>query len=189
MVALPSERTPASACFYVSRHQMTGLALSGTPTHGCSSELSGGKSRKWSGRLRRHTRGYGEVSVDGDLAFADDDMHKGENPNTVAAAYIDSFGKPEKTAMYNINATLGALVQQTPPDDGKLAAVGKPGIANPAGTYAFDIHTDQDGKNTAWLVNGVKLYTVDLKTGLATAGSGISGSKADVRAIALLPSM
>lgn len=131
----------------------------------------------------------GEVTVDGELAFAEDDMHKGEKPNIAAAAYINSFGKPEKTAMYNIDATIGALIQQAPPNDGKLKAIGKLGIESPADTYAFDIHTDKDGKNTAWLVNGSKLYTVDLKTGAATAGGEITGGKGDVRGIAVLQSM
>lgn len=131
----------------------------------------------------------GAVTVDGELAFEDGDMHKGETPNIVAAAYTNSFGKPEKTAMYNIDATIVALIQQTKPNDGTLKAIGKLGIDNPASNYAFDIHTDEAGKNTAWLVNGNSLYTVNLETGAATKSGDISGVDGQLRAIAILPAM
>ncbi len=38
----------------------------------------------------------GAVTVDGSLAYEDGDMHKGETPNIVAAAYTNSIGKPRK---------------------------------------------------------------------------------------------
>ena len=47
----------------------------------------------------------GEVTVDGGLAFEANDMHAGEAPAIVAAAYINSYGKPETTAMFDIDAT------------------------------------------------------------------------------------
>ncbi|MEP7455461.1 DUF4394 domain-containing protein [Phyllobacterium sp. SB3] len=131
----------------------------------------------------------GEVTVDGPLAFAEGDMHKGEKPNIVAAAYINSYGKPEKTAMYNIDATIVALIQQAPPNDGQLKAIGKLGIEKPAANYAFDIHTDKDGKNTAWLVNGSNLYTVNLETGAATLSNEIKGASGEPRAIAIMQAM
>jgi hypothetical protein len=71
----------------------------------------------------------GEVTVDGPLAFDAGDMHAGETPMIAAAAYTNSYGKPEKTAMYDIDTVIGALIQQTSPNDGTLAAVGKLGIA------------------------------------------------------------
>src|SRR5262249_13899518 len=39
----------------------------------------------------------GKVTKDGNLNFETGDMHQGEKPNVVAAAYSNSFGKPEKT--------------------------------------------------------------------------------------------
>lgn len=129
----------------------------------------------------------GEVTVDGKLAFEEADMHKGEAPNIVAAAYINSYGKPEKTGMYDIDATIGALIKQTKPNDGTLAAVGKLGIDNAAPAYAFDIQTTADGTNTAWLANGTKLYSVNLETGAATAAGDITGAAGDIRDIAVLP--
>jgi hypothetical protein len=131
----------------------------------------------------------GEVTVDGSLAFEETDMHKGEAPNIVAAAYINSFGKPEKTGMFNIDATIGALIKQTKPNDGTLAAIGKLGIEGAASSYAFDVQTTEDDTNTAWLVNGTKLYTVNLETGAATTIGEITGASGVIRDIAILPAM
>jgi hypothetical protein len=128
----------------------------------------------------------GAVTVDGVLAYEDGDMHKGETPNVVAAAYTNSYGKPEKTAMYNIDATIGALVQQTKPNDGTLKAIGKLGIEGKPATYAFDIQTTEDGKNTAWLAAGKTLYTVNLETGAATQVGEISGAPNDLRALTII---
>ena len=89
--------------------------------------------------------------------------------------------------MYNIDATIGALIQQTKPNDGTLAAIGKLGIEGAAKTFAFDIQTTEDGTNTAWLANGTKLYTVNLETGAATAAGEITGSAGVLRDIAVLP--
>lgn len=131
----------------------------------------------------------GETTVDGSLKFEDGDMHAGEAPNIVAAAYINSHGKPEKTAMYNIDATIGALIQQTKPNDGTLKAIGKLGIAEPGATYALDVQTTPDGTNTVWLVTANTLYTVNLETGAATAAGDITGTEAGIRDIAVLPAM
>lgn len=128
----------------------------------------------------------GKVTTDGSLAFEEGDMHKGEKPNIVAAAYSNSHGKPEKTAMYDVDATIGALIHQTKPNDGTLKAIGKFGVAK-VSSYAFDIHTTADGKNTAWLVAGDSLYTVALDTGKATMVGQIQGAKGTLRDIAALP--
>ena len=131
----------------------------------------------------------GAVTVDGTLAYEDSDMHKGETPNIVAAAYTNSYGKPEKTAMYNIDATTVALVQQTKPNDGTLKSIGKLGIEGKPATYAFDIQTTEDGKNTAWLAADKTLYTVNLETGAVTKKDDITGVENPVRSIAVLPAM
>lgn len=129
----------------------------------------------------------GAVTVDGTLAFEDGDMHKGETPNIVSAAYTNSIGKPEKTAMYNIDATIGALVQQTKPNDGTLKAIGKLGLKEKPATYAFDIQGMEGGKNMAYLAAGKSLYTVNLETGAATEIGPITGIDNEVRDIAILP--
>jgi len=128
----------------------------------------------------------GKVTTDGSLAFIKEDMHAGETPNVVAAAYINSYGKPEKTAMYDIDATIGGLIHQTKPNDGTLKAVGKLGI-DKAETYAFDVHTTADGTNTAWLVADNTLYTVALDSGKTKKLGKIGDAEATIRDIAVLP--
>lgn len=117
----------------------------------------------------------GAVTVDGSLAFEEADMHAGEAPAIVAAAYINSYGKPEATAMYDIDSTIVALIQQTSPNDGTLAAVGKLGIEG-ADSYAFDIATDAAGTNTAWLVAAGQLHTVSLEDGSISESWDIQGA-------------
>lgn len=129
----------------------------------------------------------GKVTTDGSLIFVKEDMHAGETPNVVGAAYTNSHGKPEKTAMYDIDATIGALIQQVAPNDGTLKAIGKLGIGA-AKTYAFNVATTADGKNTAWLVADNALYTVDLATGKATAAGKIEAAGM-IRDITVLPAM
>ena len=48
-----------------------------------------------------------------------------------------------------------------------LAAIGKLGIDG-SDSYAFDIATDADGNNTAWLVAAGQLHTVSLEDGSIT---------------------
>ena len=130
----------------------------------------------------------GEVTVDGSLAFVTEDMHAGEAPNVVAAAYTNSYGKPEKTAMFDIDATLSALVQQTAPNDGTLASIGKlgPVLEGPVG---FDIATTADGTNTAWLAANGALHTVDIATGALTGSWAITGTDQPIRDLTILPGM
>lgn len=131
----------------------------------------------------------GAVTVDGSLAFEEKDMHAGEAPNIVAAAYINAYGKPDKTAMYDVDATIGALIRQTSPNDGTLAAIGKFGIAEPGAFYAFDVATDADMDNTAWLVTGNMLYEVDLESGKAEGKGAIEGADGEIRDITIMPAM
>lgn len=127
----------------------------------------------------------GAVTKDGSLAFEKDDMHVGEKPNIVAAAYTNSLGKPASTAMYDIDATIGALIQQTRPNDGALKAVGKLGVPKTM-NYAFDIQSGPNDMNTAWLVADNTIYKVDIASGKSTMVSKLSGIKGTVRDIAVL---
>lgn len=127
----------------------------------------------------------GAVTVDGSLAFEGSDMHAGEEPNIVAAAYINSYGQPEKTAMYDIDATIVAVIQQTSPNDGTLAAIGKLGI-DASDTYAFDVATDADGNNTAWLATGNMLHTVSLESGQVEDSWEIKGLDGALRDITFM---
>ncbi len=129
----------------------------------------------------------GKVTKDGNHKFADSDMHKGEKPNVIAGAYSNSVKGTKETTLYNIDATIGALVRQVPPNDGVLNAIGKLGVK--ADNAAFDIWSDGQGKNDAWLMIGDTLYSVDLASGKATMAAKIAGAKGPVRDIAILPAM
>lgn len=131
----------------------------------------------------------GKVTVDGSLNWKEGDMHVGETASIAAAAYINSYGKPEKTAMFNIDSTIVGLIQQVSPNDGTLSAIGKLKIDAPAANYAFDVQTTEALENTGWLVNGTTLYTVNMETGEATATGAIEGAGGDIRDIAILPAM
>jgi hypothetical protein len=126
----------------------------------------------------------GMVTVDGSLAFEAGDMHEGETPAIVAAAYINSIGKPEATAMYDIDATIAALVQQVSPNDGTLGAIGELGVEG--SSYAFDIAATEALENTAYLVVDNVLHTVDLESGAATEVGAIEGVDGMISDIAIL---
>jgi hypothetical protein len=128
----------------------------------------------------------GKVTTDGSHKFAETDMHKGEKPNVIAGAYSNSVKGSKETALYNIDGTIGALLKQAPPNDGILNAIGKLGVK--ATTVAFDIWSDGNGKNEAWLMAGDWLHSVDLATGKATPSVQIKGVSG-VRDIAILPAM
>ena len=129
----------------------------------------------------------GKTAVDGTLKFAESDMHKGEKPRVVAAAYTNSVKGAKETTLYDVDATIGALLKQAPPNDGVLNAVGKFGVT-PA-SYAFDIANTGEGQNTGWLIGGDTLYSVDLATGKATSVGKIAGLNGQARKITVLPKM
>ncbi len=124
----------------------------------------------------------GKVTVDGSHKFKDGDANAGKTAKVIAGAYSNSFKGTQGTALYNIEATSGALVTQAPPNDGVLNTVGALGVTLD-GPVAFNIVSSSADKNDAWLVTGGNLYSVDLKTGKATmAGklSGVSGKLTDI---------
>lgn len=129
----------------------------------------------------------GDVIVDGNLHFDTEDANSDTTPNIVATAYTNSIGAPEATAMYDIDMDLLALIRQTAPNDGTLATIGSLGI-DMAETIAFDIYADAIGSNTAYLVAGTVLYTVDLDTGAATEWGAIEGLDSPLRDLTVLHS-
>jgi hypothetical protein len=126
----------------------------------------------------------GKVTKDGNHKYAESDMHKGEKPNIVAGAYTNSVKGAKETALFNIDATIGGLIKQAPPNDGVLGAIGKLGIK--ADGAAFDIWSDGAGKNEAWLMAGGTLYSIDLATGKATEAAKITGVSGTVKDIAIM---
>ncbi len=125
----------------------------------------------------------GKVTVDGELKFADTDMHKGEKPNIVGGAYTNSWKGAKEAALYDIDGTISALFKQAPPNDGVLSAVGKLGFKI-TGPIAFNIVSEAEGKNAAWLVHAGTVYSVDLATGAAKEAGKLNGVKGPVRDIA-----
>jgi len=124
----------------------------------------------------------GKATVDGALKFKEGDANAGKTPMVVAGSYTNSANpKPTATALYNIDATTGSLVSQAPPNDGILNTIGSLGIKLD-GPVAFNIVVKGED-NAAWLVAGNALYTVDLKTGKATAAGkleGVTGKLTDI---------
>jgi hypothetical protein len=124
----------------------------------------------------------GKATVDGALKFKEGDANAGKTPMVVAGAYTNSANpKPTATALYDIDATTGSLVSQAPPNDGVLNTIGSLGIKL-EGPAAFNIVVKGED-NAAWLVTGGALYTVDLKTGKATAAGkleGVTGKLTDI---------
>jgi hypothetical protein len=129
----------------------------------------------------------GAVTKDGNLKFADTDMHKGETPKVVAGAYSNAFKGAKETALYDVDATIGGLLKQAPPNDGVLNAIGELGVK--ADSYAFDIASDGNGGNEGWLMGGGTLYKVDLASGKAAEHGKIAGVTGPVKDIAILPKM
>jgi hypothetical protein len=125
----------------------------------------------------------GKVTKDGQLKFAEADMHKGKMPKVVAGAYTNSMKGAKETVLYDIEAS-GVLVKQAPPNDGVLNSVGMLGME--AGAVAFDI-VSGDAMSEGWLMNGKTLYKVDLATGKASEVGMISGVDGNVRDIAAMP--
>ena len=110
----------------------------------------------------------GEVTVDGTLAFAEDDINSGVNPNVTAAAYTNSFDGTISTQLYDIDTLLNDLVLQNPPNDGTLVTVGDLGIDFDT-LGGFEIVSAVEGDNTAFAVSNTTLYSIDLDTGAASS--------------------
>jgi len=128
----------------------------------------------------------GKAIVDGMLKFADTDMNKGKTPRVIAAAYSFSFKGTKETTLYDIDATTGSFLRQAPPNDGILNTIGALKVKLD-GPIAFNIVSDGDGKNAAWLVVGGKLYSVDMPTGAVKLVGTIGGLKGKIKDIAWWP--
>ena len=128
----------------------------------------------------------GKVVKDGSLKFAETDAGKGMAPKVVAGAYTNSVKGTKETALFDIEASTGALVKQAPPNDGILNTVGPLGAK--VDTIAFDIWSDGT-KNEAWAMTGDQLWSIDLATGKASPVAKIEGIGGPVTDIAILPKM
>lgn len=131
----------------------------------------------------------GEVIVDGSLGYVAGDANAGAAPMIGAAAYINSFGRPEGTAMFNIDTGLSAFVQQTAPNDGTLATIGALGVTL-EGPVGLDVATTAGGENTVWIAALGGLHRIDLASGMVTDSLMLEGlGDVVLRDITILPAM
>ncbi len=127
----------------------------------------------------------GAVMMDGELHFGADSGTEGV-PMVVATAYINNLGKPETTAMFNLDLERAALLRQAPPNDGTNMVVGSLGVMV-EGPLTFDVGTAEDGTNTAWATSGMMLHQIDLDSGTVTGSWEISGLDSALRDLTLMP--
>ncbi|MBX3498363.1 MAG: DUF4394 domain-containing protein [Alphaproteobacteria bacterium] len=123
----------------------------------------------------------GATIVDKPLSFDPADANASRKPAVVAGAYTNALNGAKATDLFHIDGGTGAWVLQSPPNDGILKTRGAIGVANLADAVV-DIATEGE-KNTAWMIAGGTLYTIDIASGKATsvgAIKGISGKLIDI---------
>lgn len=127
----------------------------------------------------------GAVFVDGALHFS---AGTDGVPMVGGTAYSNSHGRPDSTAMFNVDTAISALLRQAPPNDGTNTPVGMLG-AMIEGPVGFDIGTDAAGANTAWLTANGALHRVDLDSGAVTGSWTLGGTDAPLRDLTIVPGM
>lgn len=128
----------------------------------------------------------GQTIVDKPVAFDPADVNAAKRPAIAAGAYINAVAGAKATDLYHVDSGLGALVLQNPPNDGILKTKGGLGMAVPA-SAAMDIVTDAKGGNTALLLSGKTLYSINLETAKAAPLGPVGGIGAEIIDIAALP--
>lgn len=124
----------------------------------------------------------GATTVDKPLVYDAADANAGKKPAVAAGAYTNSAKGAKATELFHVDGGTGALVLQSPPNDGILKTRGAVGVTG-APDVVMDIVQDGEGKNTVYLIAGSTLHTVDLATGKATqlgTIKGMSGKLVDV---------
>lgn len=116
----------------------------------------------------------GATLIDKPLNYDAADASAAKKPAVAAGAYTNSMKGAKGTELFHVDGGNGALVLQNPPNDGVLKTRGMVGVTAPA-DVVVDIANDGEGKNTAYLVAGDALYTVDLASGKATQVGMIMG--------------
>lgn len=125
----------------------------------------------------------GATIVDKPLSFDPADANKDKKPAVAAGAYTNSMAGAKATELFHVDGATGAWVLQSPPNDGILKTRGALGVANLADAVV-DIATEGD-KNTAWMIAGGALYTIDIASGKATALGAVKGMTGKLQDIAV----
>ena len=124
----------------------------------------------------------GATTVDKPLNYDAADASTGQKPMVAAGAYTNSMKGAKATELFHVDGGTGGLVLQNPPNDGVLKTRGMVGVSG-APEVVMDIANEGEGKNTAWLIGGGTLYTIDLASGKATpvgAVKGMNGKLIDI---------
>jgi len=129
----------------------------------------------------------GEVTVDGSVAYAADGAYAGKSAQVVAGAYTNSYTGTQATSLYNVDLASSSLMLQNPPNDGVQQVVGM--VADGLKNAAMDIASDGKGGNTAYLLTGTTLHTVDLASGKPMTLGDVAGLPGNIIDIAVLPGM
>ena len=116
----------------------------------------------------------GATLIDKPLNYDAADASAAKKPAVAAGAYTNSMKGAKGTELFHVDGGNGALVLQNPPNDGVLKTRGMVGVTAPA-DLVMDIANDGEGKNTAYLIAGDALYTLDLTSGKATQVGMIKG--------------
>ncbi len=115
----------------------------------------------------------GAVTRDGSLKYAAGTALAETTPRVTAGAYMNSMAGATATTLYTIDTSLGQLNVQNPPNDGVQVVRGPIAPTLPAGV-GFDILTEGT-TNTAFLLAGGTLHTVNLESGTPTVLGPVTG--------------
>ena len=126
----------------------------------------------------------GATTIDKPLNYDAADANSGKKPMVVAGAYTNSTKGAKSTELFHVDGATGALVLQSPPNDGVLKSRGAAGVPDLADAV-MDIDNEAEGKNTAYLISGGTLYTIDLASGKATQLGAIKGMNGKLLDIAV----
>jgi hypothetical protein len=126
------------------------------------------------------------AGADTALAYAVGDANVGANPNSVGAAYTNSFAGATTTTLYGIDSNLDILIIQNPPNSGTLNTIGPLGF-DTSGLVGFDIATAGTAFASLSVSGLVGLFTINLATGAATPVGSIGTGATAIRDIAVAP--
>lgn len=129
----------------------------------------------------------GEVTIDGSVAYATDSAYAGKSAQVVAGAYTNAYAGTQATSLYNVDLASSSLMLQNPPNDGVQQVVGM--VADGLKNAAMDIASDGKGGNTAYLLTGTTLHTVDLASGKPMTLGDVAGLPGNIIDLAVLPGM
>ena len=125
----------------------------------------------------------GQVVRDGQLKYQPGTPLADTTPRITAGAYTNSMAGAQQTMLLTIDAVLGQLNLQAPPNDGVQQMRGRIGTGVPA-TAALDI-LSEGTTNTAYLLAGGVLHTLNLENGTPTPLGPVAGT-AEVIDIAVM---